>query len=65
MTPEQVRGFVMDALSSHPPREVSVTTRHGEPPYIGEVHFAGANKFRLDHPLGALFFTYDEVFSVE
>jgi hypothetical protein len=62
MTPEQIKGRVMDALSSHPPREVTVVAKDAS--YIGEVHFAGANKFRLDHPLGCLFFEYAEVESV-
>lgn len=59
-----IRNFAMDMVVTHPPREVTVTNHDGDQ-FVGEIHYAGVNKFRLDTPLAACFFYYDEVESVK
>lgn len=64
MSTEQIKTFAMEAVVSHPPREVRVVTLD-DSFIVGEVHFAGHTKFRVDTPQAAIFFRYDEVEAVE
>lgn len=64
MTIDQIKTFAMDAVLQHPPREVYVAALNGET-HMGTLTYAGQNKFRVDKPLAACFFTYDEVEAIE
>ena len=66
MTVDQIKTFAHEAVVQHPPREVYVRVLDQDhPPIIGEVHYAGNNKVRIDTPQAALFIPYDEIEAIE
>lgn len=65
MTIDQIVNFANEAVIQHPPREVVVKTTLDDNLIVGEITFAGKNKFRVDTPLAALFIPYDETEAVE
>lgn len=62
MTRDQI--VVVAAVRAAERREITVHTTDGQT-ITGTCTFAGTNKFRVDTPLAAIFFTYEKVESVE
>lgn len=62
MTTDQIR--VVAAVRANLCEEITVHTDDGQT-ITGTCTFAGTQKFRVDTPLAAAFFTYEEVEAVQ